>query len=235
MSESSGLRLTGRRVSLKDVAYRSLRDAIVDLQLAPGETVTEERLASELGVSRSILREALQRLQTEGLLDRLSNGRLRVTPTSLEEVHHLYVVRTAIARVAVDEAVPRVTAADVDRLREAIAIFRRDSEQGDIPTLVRSGTRFHDLIFEIAANPVNTAVMAVIQPRIDRYRHISVASTHQRPGRSLAELERVSAALAERDAPAAGDAMAAHIAASEQAVVAALSGAPAPASDQRVS
>jgi DNA-binding GntR family transcriptional regulator len=216
------LRLTGRRVSLKDVAYQSLRDAIVHLQLAPGETVTEERLASDLGVSRSILREALQRLQTESLLERMSNGRMRVSPTTVEEVHNLYVVRRAIAGVAVEEAITVVTEPGLERMRTAIESFRHDSQQADIPTLVRSGTRFHDLIFEIAANPVNTAVMAVIQPRIDRYRHISVASTFERPSRSLAELEEVCTAFADRDARAAGEAMAAHIGASERAVVAAL-------------
>jgi DNA-binding GntR family transcriptional regulator len=218
----SELRLTGRRVSLKDVAYQSVRDAIVGLELAPGSRVTEENLATALGVSRSILRETMQRLQTEGLLERMNNGRLRVAATSVDEVHHLYIVRTAIVRVAVDEAVPRVTDDDLGRLQEAIDRFRSVCELGDPLRLVQAGSRFHDLIFEIADNPVNTAVMRTIQPRIDRYRHISVASTGERPPQSLKELERICDAFVAGDAQAAGEAMAAHIAASERTVVAAL-------------
>ncbi|GAA1917491.1 hypothetical protein GCM10009775_07390 [Microbacterium aoyamense] len=218
----AGVRLAGERVSLKDLAYRSLRSAVVDLQLAPGETVTEEGLASGLGVSRSILRETMQQLHTDGLLVRLPNGRLRVSPTSVEEVHNLYIVRSALARVAVEEAVTRLTDDDLELLRDALDQFRTDSGIDDTSTLVRSGTRFHDLIFEIAGNPVTIAVMNVIQPRLDRYRHISVESIEGRPGRSLGELERVFAAFEAGDAAAAVEAMSAHIAESELAVVAAL-------------
>lgn len=215
------VRMIGRRISLREMTYESLREAIVTLQLSPGETVTEERLTSELGVSRPILREAVQALQAEGLLQRQSNGRLRVSPVSADEVHHLYKVRTAIERVAVMEALERADDKQVKRLQVVVEQFRRDAEK-DAPGVVRSGGRIHTLLFEMADNPVNTAVMEMLRPRVDRYRHISVASAKERPGRSLHELERFLAAFLSKDGAAAADAMAAHIAESERAAADAL-------------
>ena len=215
------VRVVGRRVSVLDLTHESLREAIVTLQLTPSETVTEEKLTRDLGVSRPILREAVQRLHTEGLLQRQSNGRLRVSPVSVDEVHHLYAVRTALERLAVTEAAGKADDEHQQLLEVAVDQFRRDAEKDDLG-VVRSGGRIHRLLFDIADNSVNSALMDILRPRIDRYRHISVASARERPRRSLKELERFLAAFSRGDALAAADAMAAHIVQSERSAVAAL-------------
>ncbi|WP_245237488.1 GntR family transcriptional regulator, partial [Paenibacillus ihuae] len=84
--------LRTRRLS-KDNTYFELKQKIIDNELKPGQNVHEESLAALLGVSRTPLREAIQRLENEDFLVRQSNGRLKVAPVTLEELEEIFLVR----------------------------------------------------------------------------------------------------------------------------------------------
>jgi DNA-binding GntR family transcriptional regulator len=207
--------IVGRRVLLADVAHARLRDAVVDLSLAPGEAVTEERLARELAVSRPVVREAVQRLQAEGLVERQGNGRLRVVPVSRAEAHQLYAVRAALETVVVDDAMDRMTTAGLDLLRASLRRMQADAVRQDGADVVLSGTDFHETLLDLSQNAVAATALAQLKGRIDRYRRISVASDADRPARSAHEHAHILAAVERGDRDAARVATTAHIRAAE--------------------
>lgn len=205
----------GRRVLLSDVAHTTLRRAIVDLTLPPGELVTEERLARELAVSRPVVREAAQRLQTEGLVERMGNGRLRVVPVSRTEAHQLYAVRAALETVVVDDAMGRLTPAGLRRLRDCVDRMGRDARHDDGSDVVLSGSDFHETLLEISGNAVAATALGQLRGRIDRYRRVSVAGAQDRPAQSADEHRAILIAIEAGDARGAREAAVAHIRAAE--------------------
>ncbi|WP_233204371.1 GntR family transcriptional regulator [Cryobacterium sp. Y62] len=215
----SQIQLTGQRLSLRDIAYVSLRNAIVTLKLKPGESATEERLSHELGVSRPIIREAVQQLQAEGLLERLSNGRLRVSPITEDDVNQLYAVRSAIELVVVSEAMAHCDEAAMQLLEDSVTRMKLEGEISDGRGVTISGGNFHSLIFELSHNRVATDVMARLRVRIDRYRHISVSSSADRPHDSIGEHEAILFAFRLGDVPAAQAAMTLHVENAKRAVL----------------
>ncbi|NRG43991.1 GntR family transcriptional regulator [Bacillus sp. CRN 9] len=93
------------RVSAKDIVYTKLKKGIISCEFKPGQAIIEDDLASELEVSRTPLREALQRLEIEELVIRQQNGRLKVAPVSVKEVKELFLVRSMLEGIVVLEAI----------------------------------------------------------------------------------------------------------------------------------
>ncbi|QDO25654.1 GntR family transcriptional regulator [Streptomyces sp. S1A1-8] len=215
------LPLEGERRSLREIAYASIRRAIIELRLPPGEFITEESLSAELGVSRPVLRESVQRLQAEGLLERAGNGRVRVRGVSAEEVQDLYAVRSALEQLSVEQAVGRVTSGVLAELREALERMRTAAARGAPGKITDAGSDFHAILRRVAGNPVNDQMMHMVGGRIDRYRNLSVSLT-ARPDHSLAEHDAILTALAEGDVTAAKRAMGDHIMAGRDAVLVAV-------------
>jgi DNA-binding GntR family transcriptional regulator len=215
------LTLQGERRSLRDLAYSSLRAAIIDLQIAPGESLTEESMSADLGVSRPVLRESIQRLQSEGLMERGGNGRLRVTPVDAADVRHLYAVRSSLEQLAVEGAAEKMTSEVLVELRDSIARMRVAEGQGAPDRVNETGSSFHSRLAILAANPINDQMMHLIRGRIDRYRSLSIRA-EARTTHSVSEHEAIFEALRTGDVVAAKSAMDVHIKAARDAVLQAL-------------
>ena len=85
-----------KRQSASDYAYNELRTKIIELEYPPSEQLAEDSLAKGLNISRTPLRQALYRLELEGLVSKQPNGRLRVCPISLAEAKEVFKVREAL-------------------------------------------------------------------------------------------------------------------------------------------
>src|SRR4051812_28398597 len=107
------------RVLLRDHALTLIRSAIVSGELAPGAVVKDAELAGRLGLSVAPVRTALARLADEGLVESKPQSHTRVTPLVLQQVWDAAVVVRAMHELAVREAAPSVTAADVAAMRAA--------------------------------------------------------------------------------------------------------------------
>jgi DNA-binding GntR family transcriptional regulator len=200
---------TGRR-GLRELAYLSIREAIVTLRIAPGDRVTEESLSGELGVSRPVLREALQRLQFDQLIERLDNGRLRVRPITVADTEHLYAVRSALEQLTVREATPQLSDADVGALGGMVKAMHGAQRAKDHAAMVAAGGDFHRHLARVAANPVNDHLMDQIRTRLDRLRHVSV-KLEARPHESVSEHAAILDGLKTGDPDIAAHAMDRHI------------------------
>lgn len=188
---------------LRDTVHDRLRDAIVDGTLAPGEVVRDTELASWLGVSRTPVREALLRLGETGLVRAAPGRSTVVAEIDLDEVREAHAVVVAMHRLAVAEAVARLTPADLDHMREANERFAAAIEERDTAAALAADDDFHAVAVAASGNRAVATVLAQLSPvvrRLERRRFASHAGTE-----SVALHDRLVEACASSDAEAAAE------------------------------
>ncbi len=192
-----------RTTLLRDTVHDRLRDAIVDGTLAPGEVVRDTELAGWLGVSRTPVREALLRLGETGLVRAAPGRSTVVAEIDLAEVREAHAVVATMHRLAVAEAVTRLTSADLDRMRRANARFAAAVDAHDTEAALAADDAFHAVAVDACANRALVTVLDQFGPvvrRLERLRFASLAAVD-----SVALHDRLVAACEARDVDAAAD------------------------------
>jgi DNA-binding GntR family transcriptional regulator len=192
-----------RTTLLRDTVHGRLRDAIVDGTLAPGEVVRDTELATWLGVSRTPVREALLRLGETGLVRAAPGRSTVVAEIDLAEVREAHAVVATMHRLAVAEAVARLTPADLDRMRGANARFAAAIDAHDTDAALAADDAFHAIAVDASANRALATVLDQFGPvvrRLERLRFASVAAAD-----SVDLHDRLVAACEAGDAEAAAE------------------------------
>ena len=149
---------------LRDRVYEALLELITTRALQPGQHLVESELAGHLGVSRQPVREALQRLNTEGWVDlRPAQGAFVHEPTE-EEADQLLTVRTLLEAEAARLAAVNAGSAGIAVLEELCAEGERAVDADDVDAAVAMNARFHVKVMELAGN----AVLAELAAQVDR-------------------------------------------------------------------
>ena len=152
----------------REEVYRSLKQWIIELQLAPGEILRDQELAVQLGVSRTPVREALRQLEDEGLVITSFHKWTKVAPSNLEEITALYPVVAALEAAALELAMPRLTAADIKEL-EAINVALAKTIAADArQNATELDAQFHAVIVRASQNAEIEKLLANLRPRIKR-------------------------------------------------------------------
>jgi DNA-binding GntR family transcriptional regulator len=135
--------------SLSDEVVVRLRDAIVNAKLAPGERLREELLASSMGVSRGPVREAIQRLEREGLVIIHPNRGATVARLSREDLDEVYSLRRALERLAIREAIRRAEPEHIAQMSSIVDEMVASSAVSITPQLAAElDVRFHQALLE---------------------------------------------------------------------------------------
>ena len=122
---------TLERPILRESVYGRLRDWIVEGSLEPGEQLRDQELAERLGVSRTPVREALRRLEDEGLVETASNRWTRVKAVDLGEAKRIYPILHALGLLALELAFPRLTKVDLEEMKAANRDLQKALEAHD--------------------------------------------------------------------------------------------------------
>ncbi len=155
-----------RAPSLAEQAYDTLRRLIIRGDLNAGMTLSENEFAKRFSISRSPLREAIRRLQEEGLLDASGPRGFRVPPITTELVRQVYGVRLALEAAAAEEAV--VPAEEIAAARAKLALIRADLDNGDTRSFTESDFEFHDVFISNCGNPLLIKQIARLRNNIAR-------------------------------------------------------------------
>jgi DNA-binding GntR family transcriptional regulator len=152
-------------------AYASIRAAIISLEFQPGEALQETTLARRLGASRTPVREALRRLQGEGLVDVAPSKGMIVSQVSVQDVENAYFIIETLeglsARLATERGSPETRA----RLIEVMERFKAATII-DLDDWIRIDGAFHDAIRQMARNPKLVQTASMVYPVIERVRHM---------------------------------------------------------------
>jgi DNA-binding GntR family transcriptional regulator len=168
------------RLLLRDDVYVRLRDAIVDGTLEPGERLRDADLAAWLGVSRTPVREALLRLQQNGLVVARPGSSTSVATLDVRTIRDAQAVVASMHELAVRQAVPQMTGPDLDRMREANERFVTAMRRGDVDAALAADDDFHAVPVTCAANDALRQVLDQFTPTLRRLERLRFASVDGR-------------------------------------------------------
>ena len=138
-------------VPIRERAYEHLKAAILDGRFSPAERLTEEHLAEGLGVSRTPVREALHKLESEGLIKPLETRGFIVYPDSKEEVEELFEIRSILEGYALKIISEKISEGDLERLNGFIEKAEDALKRKRINEIFRWNTKFHDTLHGMVA------------------------------------------------------------------------------------
>jgi len=197
--------------SLVDVITERLEDAIIAGELAPGERIFEQVLASEMGISRGPLREAIRRLEGRRLLERRPNIGVRVAELSPDKLDQILMVREALEGMACRIAAERLTGSDLASLKKMLADHAKKVGSGEGYYQQSGDFDFHFRIAQAAGNEfLLSLVSGDLYDLLRVYRYKS-STMRGRAKEALEEHRKIVEALEARDPDAAEQAMREHL------------------------
>ncbi|MCQ2082437.1 MAG: GntR family transcriptional regulator [Lachnospiraceae bacterium] len=228
---------------LRDVVFNTLRGAILNGQLKPGERLMEVHLAAKLGVSRTPIREAIRKLELEGLVVMMPRKGAEVAKISEKSLKDVLEVRRALDVLIAELACERITDEQLKRLKEAAKVFEdetlatsetvkaasntnsskdnknsNDSKDIDATKLANADISFHDILIEATGNSRLKSLVNNLAEQMYRYRFVYLMdnSIHNN---LIEEHMNIYNAILKRDAKEASEMVKIHIDNQEKAIL----------------
>ena len=155
---------------LRDVVFHTLRQSILKGELQPGDRLLEIPLAKKLGVSRTPIREALRKLELEGLVLMIPRRGAEVAGITEKGLRDVLEVRRSLEELAIELAVQRMNDRDIDDLEKARVAFRESLSQNDEIRIAQADENFHDVIYRGTYNDKLIQMLNNLRDQMYRYR-----------------------------------------------------------------
>ena len=155
---------------LRDVVFNTLRQAIITGEFAPGERLMEIALANRLGVSRTPVREAIRKLELEGLVVMIPRKGAEVAKITEKDLRDVLEVRSSLEELAAELAAERMNDEVKEKLEKALKEFEEAIESDDNAAIADSDVDFHDVIFEATGSARLIQIINNLREQMDRYR-----------------------------------------------------------------
>jgi DNA-binding GntR family transcriptional regulator len=187
------------RATMVEHVYQRLRSAIWHGELAPGEKLVIDRLARSFEVSITPVREALRRLQLEGLVTDLPYKGVHVAEANAAELRELFTVRGVLEGFAIAQGLSNFTPELMDELQSMLDGLQVAADAQDVPAFKKLNVAFHDRILEVAATGKLRAMVFDLARNTERYRLLDIqlgpgyVQESQAQHRRLLELLRAGA------------------------------------------
>ena len=195
---------------LRDVVFKTLRQAILKGELEPGERLMEIQLAERLGVSRTPIREAIRKLELEGLVLMIPRRGAEVAKISEKNLRDVLEVRRSLEELAIDLACQRIQEEELETLREAQKEFAAAIAAGDAMEIAQTDEKFHEIIYSGTGNQKLMQILSNLREQMYRYRLEYIKDANKRQI-LLVEHEQILKALSLRHVQEARLAVREHI------------------------
>ena len=195
---------------LRDVVFNTLRRAILRGELKPGERLMEIQLANKLGVSRTPIREAIRKLELEGLVLMIPRKGAEVAEITEKNLRDVLEVRCALEELAVQLACDRMDEEGIKKLKEAAEKFREVLDSDDITQIAQADVLFHDIIYTATDNDRLIQLLNNLREQMYRYR-IEYLKKRKSYPQLLEEHQAVIDAIAGKDKQKATEITGRHI------------------------
>lgn len=181
----------------------ALRTAIVEGRLAPGARLVERELILMTGVSRTVIREALRQLESEGVIETIPNKGPIVRKLTLAEAKDLYAIRSVLEGLAAKMFVENASKADVAALKEALEETTAAYRGNDPEQVLPAKNGFYDMLFRGAGSETLSSMIGTLHARIWRWRALGLGHPRRSRARSqesIRSLRNLMKAIEKRDA-----------------------------------
>lgn len=209
MSEKKHETVTSE-ASLRGKVFTRLENDILNGRYLAGESFTESKVAAELGVSRTPVREAIRQLELEGLVAYVPNKGATVKGLSEEDIRDIGEIRMKIEGLAARRAAGAIQEDQLAELRELLALEAYHTERGDAEPLMRLDSRFHEIIFKASGSRLLNRTLSSFHHYMQQARSQSLHGM-VRAEKTLAEHRAILSALEGKDADRAESLMAQHV------------------------
>ena len=164
------------RETAKDYAYRIIRDSIVNFEKKPGETISDMEISRQLGLSRTPVREAIMKLKSESeIIDIYPQRGMRVSLIDMDLVRQARLLRMTLEKEVAMDCCDYVTAEDLTKLEENLALQEFYCQRGMLPELIQKDNEFHQQLFCISRNEMLYRVVHAVSIHYDRVRNLEAA------------------------------------------------------------
>ena len=203
---------------LREVVCETLRTAIIEGILKPGERLMEIQVSEELGVSRTPVREAIRKLELEGFVVMIPRRGTYVSDLSIKDINEVFEVRTALDVLAAGLAAERITYEELEQMERLLVELGTYIEQNDMQKIVEADSEFHDLLYSASRNMRLVGIINNLREQLTRFR----AQSMSYPGRlkiMLGEHTRLVESLGLRNVALAKRLAGEHMANAEQTLL----------------
>jgi DNA-binding GntR family transcriptional regulator len=208
--------------TLRELALEKVREAIVSGHFRPGDRLVERDLCAQLGVSRTIVREVLRHLESEGLVANLPNKGPIVAQLDLNEARQIYEIRGALEGMAARLCAERGDPAIVASLEKSLHGIRQSYHDKDMPGVLAHTSAFYQTLFSSVERTVAWGIVNLLTVRINHLRSMTI-KTESRNIDGPAQMEKIIEAIRKGDGEAAYQAAMKHVASASAIAEAVLS------------
>lgn len=195
---------------LRDVVFNTLRQAILTGDLKPGERLMEIHLANRLGVSRTPIREAIRKLELEGLVIMIPRRGAEVAQITEKSLKDVLEVRRALDALCAELACDRISDEELANLKEACETFEKATATKDTKIIAKADVALHDIIVKATNNQRLVTLVNNLSEQMYRYRFEYIKDDTQH-GRLVEEHRAIYESIVNKDIEAASAAARVHI------------------------
>ncbi len=179
------------RVPLSDEIENRLRDQILTGKLQPGQRLTEQGVAREMGTSQGPVREAFSALVREGLLISLPHRGTFVSAVSEQEARTAYQVRGLLEPYAMEQALSHITPRDLRDLGAIIVRMREAAQREDFPAAMAADLEFHGRLYELGGGAVLAKIWSIVSVMILKFALVAAPQYYHDLDTTIADHERI--------------------------------------------
>ncbi len=219
---------------LGEIVFETIRQAIIQGDLKPGQRLMEIQMAEELGVSRTPVREAIRKLELEGFVSMVPRKGAYVTPLSIEDLEDMMQIRAALEALAAQLAAVKASDEEVEELCRTNDLFEQAVMDNDEREIMKSDIRFHDALYSASGNAKLKMLTNSLREQMQRIRVLYIKNIPDKK-ELIGQHARVIQAIKEHDGEIARDVSRDHISTTESDMVKVLSAlnSPVPAARRR--
>jgi DNA-binding GntR family transcriptional regulator len=200
---------------IRDIVYENLRKAIMDGKLQSGERIVEKEYADRMNISRTPVREALRKLEIEGLVQYIPRKGVVVNGFTKEDVIEIYKIRKNLEALAIRQVVEEITDEELVKLEELVEEMERADKAGDKERVFTTCKEFNELLLNISRMPRLKGMVNMLQEYLERFRRITMSKASRRSS-AIKEHRAIFQAIKEKDGRKAETLVWEHLDASEK-------------------
>jgi len=186
-----------------------LRQLILDGVIKPGERLVERDIAVKFRASRTPVREALRKLETEGFVEYLARKGVAVRGFNVAEIEEIYKIRKVLECLAIQNSIRNITAPQMAHLKKIVESLESE-ENDDVVKATEGLHQFDDLILDTANMPVLKGILHTIRESLERYKRINLSNRPRRK-EAVREHKEILQAIIDRDEKRAEELVCRHI------------------------
>lgn len=195
---------------IREIIYEHLRQAILEGVMKPGERIVERDIAAKFNASRTPVREALRKLESEGLIEYLARRGVIVRGFNVGEVEEIYNIRKVLECLAIRSAIKNITADRITELKRIVQELEQVENGNAVKTTFQGLHEFDDLIADTANMPILKGFLQTLKESLQRYRRINL-SHHPRRRDAVKEHQQILQAIIDRDVERAEEVVKLHV------------------------